>query len=464
MAITDILKRTLQEAPTSTVKAQVPPGQLKPNPTIGGDSVRPGARLGQTPTVLAKLRVNPVKAAGGALGTGLELGGAIRDAHFTEGMSGLDKVARYGESAGRLAAAGLGATLGATAGSVIPLVGTTVGGLGLGTLGYFSPDIVRSLAKTLTGADIQLPSERADELRNTLLANPGNQPAEPAQEQPQQVATPFPQESANTAADAIIDKIISTQPAQGPASQAVSADPLAGIRDTLAQAQSERAKVQNPLQQQVNIADSGAVTSTKGDKLMQLQDYSDNPLAAAMQLNQAISLAVPGAAANKQARANSDALTKQASAEADLVKLADTLKSSGITQEKAQIELDQAKAVQEAIGKLSLLDDTQDPDGKQRTALRQSILTMMGKEPKDGFELKEFGGGTDPATGMPLPKRLALFNPRSGKVEFLDGGEAQAPAQQKFEVGKVYQLPGSNKVLKFVGYDDKGEPKFNNKI
>jgi hypothetical protein len=461
MAI-DILKRTLQEAPTATVKSQVPPGQLKPNPTIGGDSVRPGARLGETPTVLAKLRVNPVKAAGGALGTGLELGGAIRDAHFTEGMSGLDKVARYGESAGRLAAAGLGATLGATAGSVIPLVGTTVGGLGLGTLGYFSPDIVRSLAKTLTGADIQLPSERADELRNTLLANPVAKEDTPTQAA--LAATPFPQESANTAADAIIDKIISTQPAQGPASQAVSADPLAGIRDTLAQAQSERAKVQNPLQQQVNIADSGAVTSTEGDKLMQLQDYSDNPLAAAMQLNQAISLAVPGAAANKQARANSDALTKQASAEADLVKLADTLKSSGITQEKAQIELDQAKAVQDAIGKLSLLDDTQDPDGKQRTALRQSILTMMGKEPKDGFELKEFGGGTDPDTGRPLPKRLALFNPRSGKVEFLDGGEAQAPAQPKFEVGKVYQLPGSNKVLKFVGYDDKGEPQFDDEV
>ena len=193
------------------------------------------------------------------------------------------------------------------------------------------------------------------------------------------------------------------------------------------------------------------------------QDYSNNPLAALGQLNSAVSLLAPGAAENKQARANAEGLLKQADAEAGIARLADTLKTSGIAQGKAQVELDQANALQQEISKLSALDDKADPDGSKRETQRNNVLAMMGKEPKDGFELKEFGGGTDPVTGIPLPKRLAVFNPRKGTVEYLDGGETAAQQKQQFEQGKIYTL-ASGKAVKFVGYDDKGEPQFDDEV
>lgn len=158
-----------------------------------------------------------------------------------------------------------------------------------------------------------------------------------------------------------------------------------------------------------------------------------------------------------------NAAAKQADLGMEQTKLNDALKTSDLSRKKASLELTQAERLDSALGKLASLDNKTDKDGTARRALQETILTMMGKEPKTDFELKEFGGGTDPATNMPLPKRLALFNPKLGKVDFIDGGEAGAPAKPKFEVGKAYQIPGG-KVVKFVGYDDKGEPQFDDEV
>lgn len=106
------------------------------------------------------------RGAGGAVGAVVEGAQTMRDV-ATPGMTGLDKAARVAEGAGRLAATTSGAALGATAGSVVPIIGTTIGGVVGGTAGYFAPDAVNWAAKKLGLVDEgnQLASAKAADLR-----------------------------------------------------------------------------------------------------------------------------------------------------------------------------------------------------------------------------------------------------------------------------------------------------------
>jgi len=276
------------------------------------------------------------------------------------------------------------------------------------------------------------------------------------------------------------------------ATQAQASDPMTAIRASLSNVEAARSKIKNPLDQEVKVDPSGVVSMTgtdgKSRGVMQLREAGDNPLMALAQLQQAIGLAVPQAVRNKMARNEMGDHMKMADAESGLVKLADTLATSaqardndnirledalktsalgrdkaGVEMEDAKLKVEQTKRLQDSMSKLSALDGATDPDGTKRTALQQTILTMLGKEPKDGYELKEFGGGNDPTTGLPLPKRLAMFNAKTGKVEFVDGGESKQPQKQQYTAGQVYRTAGG-KVVKFVGYDKDGQPQFDDQV
>lgn len=282
---------------------------------------------------------------------------------------------------------------------------------------------------------------------------------------------------------------------------------LDAIRETLAMAQDERAGIVNPLEQQSN---------------MKLKNYKNNPFAAVMQLQNAISEAQKVAVGNKLANNNAKALTDQAKSEADLVQLGNTLQNSelsraqtgqnmandniklandldnsalrreldatnadtakqqlsetiannalnrekvGIDVEEGKMKLEQTKRVSDAMKQLSALDDNADPDGSKRKALQQNILTMLGKEANNDFEIKEIGGGNDPITNIPLPKQVVVFNKKTGQiVSGGGGGEQQAKAQaSKYKVGDILNLP-DGRVFKAVGFDDKGNPKWDDNV
>lgn len=297
------------------------------------------------------------------------------------------------------------------------------------------------LAETLTGS--KMPAKQ------TTTPEFDKYAALLAQEKAGETPEAFPQDAANQAADSFIDDIYgaaNTQAAPETKAPNPSQDSIAAIRETLAQAQAERGKVVNPLQQQSN---------------MELKDYSNNPFAAVMQLQRAVGQMAPYAASNKIARENAANLTTDAQKQAGLVELENTLKNSSITQEKGQLELAQSKRLNDAMVKLGTLTDE-----KERRALQDSILTMLGKEPKDDYVIQEVGGGTD-ANGIPQPKRAVVFDKRTGQVVSEVGGGANGAGQpaagaSQYKVGQQYNIGG--KVVKVTGMDKDGSPIFDDDI
>jgi hypothetical protein len=172
-----------------------------------------------------------------------------------------------------------------------------------------------------------------------------------------------------------------------------------------------------------------------------------------MQLQQAVGQLAPYAAQNKLARENSTNLMNDAKNQSGLVELSNTLKNSDLAREKTgqdiqegKIKLDQSKRLNDAMTKLGTLDDTTDPKGDKRKVLQETILTMLGKEPKDNYQILEVGGGTDPVTGLPLPKRTVVFDKSTGKeVSYAGGGEAGATTTQaKPKIGAIKNVAGKN--------------------
>lgn len=102
--------------------------------------------------------------AAGVLTAGVEGVSTARDV-MTPGMTGLDQTARVAEGVGRTAGAIAGGALGASAGSVVPVVGTAIGGIAGGALGYAAPDLVNKAVNYFTGGDTKLASETAAGLR-----------------------------------------------------------------------------------------------------------------------------------------------------------------------------------------------------------------------------------------------------------------------------------------------------------
>jgi hypothetical protein len=207
-------------------------------------------------------------------------------------------------------------------------------------------------------------------------------------------------------------------------------DPLAEIRNTIAKAQEAQDSIVNPLQQENKI---------------DLKNYSNNPFAAVMQLQRVAGQTGQYAIDNKQAKDRSKELLDSASKQAGLVELENTLKNSSIAQEKGQLELAQSKRLNDAMTKLGTLDDKADPKGDKRKALQETILTMLGKEPKDNYQMLEVGGGVD-EKGLPLPKRVVVFDKSTGKPVYdAGGGEAGATTTQtKPKMGAIKNVAGKN--------------------
>jgi hypothetical protein len=280
-------------------------------------------------------------------------------------------------------------------------------------------------------------------------------------------------------------------PPQQPQAEVVNvseADPLAEIRNTIAQAQEAQDSIVNPLQQENQV---------------QLQDYSNNPFAAVMQLQNVAGQVNKYAVDNKIAKDSAKSLLENAQKQAgvveldnslknsafnrkqgeeesknkkielddklknsefdrkkgsldfdkSMVELSNTLKNSDLSREKTgqdiqegKIKLDQSKRLNDAMTKLGTLDDTTDPKGDKRKVLQETILTMLGKEPKDNYLIQEVGGGIDPITGLPLPKRAVVFDKYTGRIiSDAGGGEAGATTTKtKPKIGAIKNVAGKN--------------------
>lgn len=385
------------------------------------------------PTVLAKLRTTGSNLMPAAGGTASKLVGGLGLA--TSGINMVNNGVNADNATDAAVSAGLM--------TKNPMLAGGAAALGVGKFAGSNllPESVQiMLAETLTGS--KMPAKQATTPEFDKYA------AMLAQEKAGTTEA-FPQDAANQAADSFIDDIQSSANTQvAPETQAPnpSQDSIAAIRETLAQAQAERGKVVNPLQQQSN---------------MEVKDYSNNPFAAVMQLQRAVGQMAPYAASNKIAKENAANLTTDAQKQAGLVELENTLKNSSITQEKGQLELAQSKRLNDAMVKLGTLTDE-----KERRALQDSILTMLGKEPKDDYVIQEVGGGTD-ANGIPQPKRAVVFDKRTGQVVSEVGGGANGAGQQagaatQYKVGQQYSIGG--KVVKFTGMDKDGSPIFDDDI
>jgi hypothetical protein len=195
-----------------------------------------------------------------------------------------------------------------------------------------------------------------------------------------------------------------------------------------------------------------------------------------------VSQLAPYAASNKLAREEAKNLENDAQKQAGLVELENTLKNSDLSRKKTNVDieksgldvkdgklkLEQQQRLSDAMKKLGALDSKTDPSGDQRRALQENILTMLGKEAKDDYIIQEVGGGTDPITNLPLPKRAVVFDKRTGKVVSDVGGGAPnqagsgADATSQFKQGALYNVGG--KVVKVVGFNKDGTPQLDDDV
>ena len=442
----------------------------------------------QKPTILARLKsvgAPSIKTAGtlsnpmlapAVAGIG-EAVSAYQDNQL-DGMSESDRVGRGVEAGSRLASTLAGAWAGGKAGALAGAkltrhpYGAIAGGVLGGMAGGAGGSGVTPLAATLLGID--LPSQRANDLRALEANNLMEQDDQPPQAQPQQQTNP----QGNPQGD-LANVVTGSKPADGVASRPAanraqqSAPEIGGIsmpekggkfNDEAAQLLRSAAAIAD----EIPMDFGGSIGSIVANKLALK--------AAAERANilQRAGAGVRDVAAQENTDMNSDvgrqesavnAAAKQAALGMEQTKLNDALKTSDLSRKKASLELTQAERLDSALGKLASLDNKTDKDGTARRALQETILTMMGKEPKTDFEIKEFGGGNDPTTGLPIAKRLAKINSRTGQVELVGDSTGQQQgqaAQQQFIAGRIYKL--GDKVLKFHGYDKDGSPLWDDQV
>lgn len=360
-------------------------------------------------------------AGGTALAAGLEALNASRDIN-TEGMSTVDQLQRGAESGSRLALSAAGAKLGSTLLGFTPvtkLAGAAVGG----GMGYFAPETARDVLNYF-GADVNLPSDRAAMLRETMGKNPlaGQQKSNPL--------ALLPNETAVDGVDAPAQLINNTPPAkkQEPDKfQAQLGNTLEPAKDGFnpvdvnANSQEMVMQALNDLRENLkNPAKAKTLGGAFAQKLenKQLTDKATATAKAADQLNDLATGSV-NIRAGEQKMKGTDAEINQT--------------IQGL--QKGENELDMQRKLKQASDAFAQLNDQNDPDGKRRRALQTILLTLQGKEPKAEFDFMEVGGGTD-ASGMPLAKQLAVVNNRTGEVS-LQGGAEQQTAMATPKDGQV---------------------------
>lgn len=456
---------------TAQPGARKPGAGFKPAGTIGADSMNSAGRVNAPKmSAIDMVKKNGLKAAGVAgIGYGL----------YDMAKNGYD-MAKNGVSGDSLmnAASGLGTALiaaphpaakiaagGSVLARLIPdsfyeTIADSAGWMPKSGVGLNMDEIRKTasefpngkLARTLNGTpEPQAAATQEPKLGDDILKSPSSRPVPDNQiEQPQTQAKADPLESLRQIAMQQVN-VENPQIADG-----ADTSNLQQLRDALvAQAQERLGDVQNPLKQETNF---------------KVKNTGDNPLAALGQLNSAIATMIPQAVANRQARnsakmdlALADSINKNAATDsaisntqidnqmraqelgrglqndaqaererdfnrnANLTKLGETLQDSAISREDAQMKLDQSKQLRDAVAKLNASTDE-----TERMQLRDSISAMLGKDVSNKFDFKEIGGGTDPATGLPLPKELVRYNTRTGDFQKLNQPQAATKTPESY--------------------------------
>lgn len=152
----------------STSLATVDP--ITPSPGVRGVGYTPGTGLkGAISDAASSLKNMPKSKLAGGIGTAGLIADESQQVYKDVNVSGVDpltKVARVGEGAGRVASSLAMGSIGATAGSALGPVGSIVGGIGGGALGYLAPETAKALYNKFSDNDISLPSETISQVRS----------------------------------------------------------------------------------------------------------------------------------------------------------------------------------------------------------------------------------------------------------------------------------------------------------